>query len=113
MTRNRSMPQHMPLHSDAGYQTAADEFVAMHDAFLDSQEKFAENVKASLIVCKAIAQLPTSKGGGGCLIQILSLENTPTLFPIPVVVFSLVFRINLFRECGLVFRIKLFRKSVV
>ena len=88
--------------------------VAKHDAFLNSQEKFAENVKANLIVCKAIAQLPTSKGGGGgCLIQILSLENTPTLFPIPVVVFSLVFRINLFRECGLVFRIKLFRKSVV
>ena len=31
-------------------------------------------------------------------------------FPAPVVVFSLVFRINLFREYGLVFRINLFRK---
>ena len=55
--------------------------VAKHDAFLNSQEKFAENVKANLIVCKAIAQLPTSKGGGGLLDSDFVFRKHPHPFP--------------------------------
>ena len=72
MTRNRhgaamqALLQHMPTHSDAGYETADDEFVAMHDGFLGSHEKFAEKVKANLIGCNLnLLNKATSKGGWG------------------------------------------------
>ena len=133
---------------DAGYETAEEEFAAMHEAFVQSTETFAEKVRLRTLddvqakfaaggqrgmeatafpaggqrgnedataaeIERDLHVSQAQQGGGVCLIQILSLENTPTLFPTPVVVFSLVFRINLFRECGLVFRINLFRKCVV
>ena len=69
MTRNRlgaAMVKAMqPLQAsyDAGYETAEQEFVAMHDGFVQSHESFAEKVKAKLIGSEAIAHLPSTLGG--------------------------------------------------